>query len=662
MTILDGLNEQQRQVVLHDLGPLLVSATAGSGKTTALARRVAQLVAAGVDPRRILAVTFSVKAAKEMTDRLVRIGCNAVPIRTFHSLALTIVRTERPELSAWMIDDKDRYRICVKDAVSFRYMDWRHADVTHLLSYIARCKAAGASPSPTDAKAVAIATAMYKRCPTSSRDPSRCRQAYETAELIRHERQLLTFDDMLFEAWELFGRDDEARNRWAARFDYVLQDECQDENTVQHELGAYLARDHRNYMVVGDVAQSIYGFRGADPGTMIEFEKEWGARVIAMNTNYRCASSIVDVANRILGAMPVGTHLGVSMIAARPDQGRVQAVKYSDFDEEGEGVTERILESNEDGRDWKSHVVLYRTNAQSRGIEEALLKAGVPYVVLGGTNFYDRREVKDLLAYLRVAAGSGSFDDVKRSINTPFRFLGRAFIEGLQPAVCNGGPQVIADVKRYVLHQAQLQSRQRESALGWCDLVGGLAKIIEQGRANRSTSRDQPEELFARPHVLLEALVADLRYCDWLTRDEGAESPENNRVSNVRELIRAVGRFLTVDDLLKYIGDTRARVESAKRAHARSDVVTLCSIHRAKGLEWPVVFVLGCNEKILPHAHAEDFNEERRLFYVACTRAADVLQLSYVAKAAVSNRVLELKPSQFMVETGLVETSIAEAS
>lgn len=650
MTILTGLNEEQVEVVKHIAGPILVQATAGSGKTTALTRRIAYLVKCGIEPARILAVTFSVKAAREMSERLIKLGCIGVAIRTFHSLALLIVRAEQPHLAQWKIDDSERYRYCVKDAVSFKYMDWKQADVTHLQSYITRCKAAAAFP--TDPKAVAIAEALFQRRRDMSRDPKLCQQAYVTAETIRCERQLLTFDDMLLEAWRLLSTDEDARVRWAGQFDSVLQDELQDESYVQHHLASYLARDHRNYMVVGDVGQAIYSWRGSDPQLMLRFKDEWQARVVSMNRNYRSAKSIVALANKSIDAMPPSTHLGTKMIATRQETGSVRLTEYEDFDAEGEGVTEKILESHEDGRTWKAHVVLYRTNAQSRGVEEQLLSAAVPYVVLGGTNFYDRREVKDLLAYLRVAAGIGEFDDVKRSINTPFRYLGKAFIEGLESAIGLGGPFLLDSIKRY-LAVAKLQKRQLSSAMSWCQLVQGVSDIIRAGEESESPSRASLPEHMAKPATLLEGLVRDLKYSEWLTRDEGVESPENNRVSNVRELIRAAGRFPTVAKLLEYVDDTRKRAEKAKRESIQTDVVTLCSIHRAKGLEWSYVFVLGVNEKILPHAYAEDEHEERRLFYVACTRAADVLELSYVARAAVSNKVLDLKPSRFLTEAGL---------
>lgn len=657
MDLFEGLDEDQRVVALHGASPLLVAATAGAGKTTALTRRVAALIENGADPERILAVTFSSKAAREMTNRLAALGCTEARVGTFHSLALQIIRSELVELSRWKVDDTDRYRFCVKDAVSFKQMNWKDADITHLLSYIGLCKASGILPSNTE-MAVELAKRLARKKPTPAKDPRLCAQAYQMTELLRTERQLLTFDDMLLDCWRVLKTDESARARWASRWDHVLQDEAQDENLVQHEIAAALARDHRSYTVVGDLAQSIYGFRGADPTALMQFESEWQASVVRMGRNYRCGSKIVLAANNVLRSMREGTHLGVEMTAQRSEAGVVKVSQYIDFDAEGEGVTERILESHEDGRDWGAHVVLFRTNAQSRGLEEQLLGARVPYIVLGGTNFYQRREVMDLLAYLRVGAGIGTWNDVRRSINTPFRFLGKAFVDALENELEDEeSSQLVQTTREFSMITPSLQKRQRSSAQEWCRLVGQISGAIRSGAESASPSRDSGAEIAARPINLLESLVTDLRYNEWLTRDEGAESPENNRVSNVRELVRAAGRFATVPELLAYVDDTLARAAAAKRRSSGSDVVTLCSIHRSKGLEWPVVFVVGCNDKILPHAHADDLDEERRLFYVAITRAADVLELSYVCQAAVSTRVLELEPSRFLSEAQVLTTT-----
>lgn len=963
------LSEEQTRAVEHTSGPVVIAAGAGSGKTTVVTDRIGRLVRSGVDPERILATTFSVRAAREMSKRLSVLGCIGARIQTFHSLAYMILRNEDPRYESWNIDDSDRYRIVVKDTVGYRGMNWQGADVTYLLSFVGRCKAAGALAEPDNVEALLLAKRLYARKPTLQRNPQLCTTAYVMAEELRRERQILTFDDMLLEVWQLFARDEHARMRWASQFDYVIQDEClagdtpvllgdgtartirelvaekyagdvitwaptlgtvrrkvigwakkpglrpmvrvavrqlgflengqrmaettervryntrylvcteehpvwapergwvragmlavgdrvqvetdapyvpayanrvkhsdkgrsrlgelmraknesgacgqsgmsgrvvkrggngtgpseseaalldklgdgwvhnhvvptgrsskngpthykldvahperrvaievdgnshkardrrradtrkdeflqglgwtvirltnreswrvtddvlrelvpqcpapaevvsvepweakepwvydiaiddvhafyadgvlvhncQDENPVQHYIAEQLARDHQNYMIVGDTAQSIYGFRGADPASMLNFEREWAASVVRLNGNYRSGKSIIDLANSSLAAMPPDTHLGVELVARRDVDGKVTLTAYQNFDDEGEGIADHIMQAHADGLKWSEIVLLYRTNAQSRGPEESLLTAGIPYRVLGGVNFLDRREVRDLLAYVRVAMGVGKWDDVRRSLNSPFRFIGKSFLDGLEAVLGDEPADMVDEVRDFAKSTAGLQPRQRTAALTWCGIIEQLAAVIGEGERQETPTRGTPAELAARPATLLDGLVTDLKYSQWLTRDEGAESPENNRVSNVRELIRMATRFPTTRAFLDYAADILRRSKEAKITNTDKDVVTLCTIHRSKGLEWKLVFLLGCNEKILPHAACEDVNEERRLFYVAATRARDELSISYVRQAAVSDRLLDLEPSRFLAETKLVAREV----
>lgn len=679
--LLGGLNPEQLEVAQHDRGPLIVGAVAGSGKTTALVRRVGYLVQArGVGGDRILALTFSVKAAKEMNERLWKlVPDSGARIGTFHSLGFQFVREELRLDKDWEVDDRDRYRTVVKDALGFRGMKWDAADLTAVLQYIGLCKAMCA-PAATDS-ARDVAEEYYAEQPCGQRTPSLLAEAYFRAEELRQERRMLTYDDMLLETWKSLDGDPTIRARWAAKWDYVLQDECQDENLVQREIARMLAEPHGNYMVVGDPAQAIYGFRGSDPTGMLEFEAKWSARVVHMNRNYRSGRAIIKVANRVLESMSEGTHLGMTMQAERDYDGQVDVRHESDADSEAESVAQRMGELGADGTQWRDMVVLYRTNAQSRALEERLLGARIPYVVVGGTNFYDRKEVKDLVAYLRLAAGRGGWDDVRRCLNAPFRYLGRAFLDKVEMAgeSAETGESWTSIVRELADGAGGLQQRQRVSAHEWAELVEAMARAIDDHRkklaewqAAREGMTDaqmvkaglevprpnlpndddeiQTERFLAAPERLIENLLDETGYIKWLTRDEGTESPENNRVSNVRELVRAAGRFTTVDALLDYIDETvRASKASRGGEQEAPDRVTLMSIHRSKGLEWPAVFVVGCSEKILPHGRG-DLDEERRLFYVACTRARDYLHLSSVAAIGETGN---LPPSRFLAEAGL---------
>lgn len=660
--LLDKLNPEQANVVRHHLGPLLCVAIAGAGKTTALVRRIAYLfVEREVHPSRVLALTFSKKAADEMTTRLVGLlpgeVANEARVGTFHSLAHQFLREEMRDFRRWQTDDANRYRTVIKDVLGFKGMRWDSADLTVVEQFIGRCKANCALPGSE--QALERAEAFYKLVPCGQRMPRMLCEAYERAEIERRSRLLITFDDMLLEMWRLLGDDESTRARWASRWDFVLQDECQDENIVQREIVTMLARDHRNYMVVGDPAQAIYGFRGADPSGILKFQGEWDATRFELHRNYRSGDAIVAAANGILRAMDAGTTLGVEITAERGVPGVVDLRAYADADAEAEGVVSAIRELQADGRAWKDQVCLYRTNAQSRALEEQCLAARIPYVVIGGTNFYDRKEVKDVLAYLRLAAGRGTFDDVRRSINAPFRFLGREFVAKVEEAAERArrdreGISWTEIVRELAQGAGRLQARQRESAWAWCDLVDEMSRQIVAGRALMEADPIQGALNAPRPGAMIDGLLMQTDYVKWLTRDEGAESPENNRVSNIRELVRASERFNTIDGLLDYIAETLEAAERARQGEEGVDRVTLMSIHRSKGLEWPVVFIVGMNEKILPHAKCEDMNEERRLAYVAMTRARDVLQVSYCSRAAIGPKVVDLSASRFLVEAGLV--------
>ena len=662
-SLLDGLNPEQAAVVLHHTGPIQVKAGAGSGKTHALVHRIAYLIAGrSENPAEICAVTFSKKAADEMNSRLKGLGITTARVGTWHSLALQIIREERPDLASWDIDSRDRFRGIVKSVLGFRGMKWETADLSGVCNFISLCKA-DLAESGTEAAKV-IAQRLWEATPCGQTNPVLLCEAYERAEREVQARQLLTFDSMLILAWRTLVDDPEAMTRWSDRFKFVLQDEAQDSNRAQAELAAILAKGHGNYMIVGDPAQSIYGFRGAAPERFMDFPEVYpGTVVIAMSRNYRSGSEIIAAANLSAESMKKGTSLGVDMTPERELSGQVTVTRYHEADEEGEAVVTQFQAANADGTSWRDMAVLYRTNAQSRGVEEACLRARIPYVVIGGTNFYDRREVKDLLAYLRVASGRGGFDAIRRSINSPFRFLGKAFQDKIREDFVEGDPA--PEQVRGTSARAGIWSKQRTAVEEWGGLIDTLTRSIERvASAKKSleagnapeldTGRVQgDDELRAHmPAALLEKIIAEVGYMRYLTRDEGAETTENNRVSNVRELVRAAERFQTTGELLDYVDQTIRDAANAKSG--KGDRVTLCSLHRSKGLEWSQVAVIGCNEKILPHGRATDIEEERRLFYVGATRARDALLMTCVDVAAFGANVVDLEPSRFLEEAGLM--------
>jgi len=647
-----NMNPEQVEVIAHDDGPIKVDAGAGSGKTRALVHRIARLVHdKGVDPSRIMAVTFSKKAADEMNKRLRDLGVTTDAVGTWHAWCLRVLKEDRTEWAGWQVDESDRARFVLKDVLGYKYMDWKDADLGKVRRFIGWCKAHLWTPDHVEAM-------DFARTEFGPFNGRRAIEAFNTYNIMLNERGLLTFDDFLVFCHKHFASDDYNRARWAAKYDYCLQDEVQDENWAQKTLMAMLVAEHMNIMVVGDVAQSIYGFRGSKPDYLAQFEQEFaGAKIVNMRRNYRSGDRIVDVANKIIQP---GEFRGPDMIAERGVEGQVLCTRYVDFDEEARAFADWCVANViENGGTWADSTALFRTNAQSRALEEALLSKKIPYIVVGGASFYERREVKDLLAYLRIAADMDrEGDSVKRCINAPFRYLGAKFVEKVTDRAVASRPQNAAQWTNVIMEVAEserIQQRQKSSAREWCDIIAHLHREMypEQYdiRGEDGLSTKKP----AKPSDMLNDVIHRTRYLDWLQKEEGEESIESSHAANVRELVRVAERFATVQELITYIEEQIASSKKQRKdGQAGGNTVLLMSIHRSKGLEWPRVWVVGCNEGILPHRMG-DPEEERRLAYVAATRARDALMLSYVQNAATRAGVKKLDPAGFLSDAGLVE-------
>jgi len=638
-----SLNPEQAAAAAHVEGPAIVNSLAGTGKTETITSRIVALVEAGVDPARILAVTFSRAGGEAMNTRLrKRLGKTAARVGTFHSLALEILRAEVPEYAKWDIKD-GAYRMCIKTAVGWEEMGWKEADVSVCEQYVSLCMCALAMPGTP--AALKVAEDLYARRKKSDAIPKHLMRMYERAEEIRKDRQFLTFDVVLAEATLLLLEDEGVRRRVASRWDYVIADEQQDSNKAQNLIGRLLAELHRNLMVVGDEFQRIYGWRGAEVESLVGLKTEWGAKTYTLFRNYRCGDSILAAANMMLKSMGATSFLK----GERGVNGVVTGTLFFDFDAEARSIAGRIADSR-GVRKLSDYAVLYRTAAQSRALEEAFLAARIPYRITSGTNFYERTEVADLLSYLRVIAPLGDPMASLRCLNRPFRFLGKAFLSRVEAALGAAGSGDPVATVRAVSQQPGVQSRQAESAESWCVLVAACRARMEKA----ASSPSEVVRLEGSPASILEHILTRTDYVKWLTREEGDESVENSRVSNVRELVRVATKFETVSDFLAFIDETIAAAKEAARTNAEVDAVTLSTVHRAKGLEWPVVFVIGVNAGILPHARAEDPSEEGRLYYVALTRARDELHVSAVRSAVVSGKVRPLTPSHFLGLSGIV--------
>jgi len=634
-----GMNPEQLDAINHDNGPCRVMASPGSGKTRAVVHRIARMVIRdGVDPDQILAVTFSKKAAIEMQVRCATLGVSDARIGTWHSLCLQILREDCTKWATWEVDEKDRARSILKEIIGYRGMDWKEVDFGKLRAFIGLCKANLYAPDSEGALELAQKSFGFQA--------NLALEAFSRFQHAIEEAHLLTFDDYLVFVVEHLS-DETNRARWASKWTHVIQDEAQDANRAQKVIGELLARDHRNYMVVGDPAQSIYSFRGSSPSFFLAFVDDWsGAKDVILKRNYRSGSSIVDVVNAAI--RPSKTRLPEDMLGAREERGSVALVRTNDFDHEASECAAWIEGGIQNGAAPSDYCVLYRTNAQSRAVEEKLLERKIPYVVVGGVSFYERKEVRDLLAYLTLAAGhDDDHDAVRRCINAPFRFLGSAFVARVSAHV-ESGSSALAAVDA-AAGEAGVQARQRASAADWASLITEAAEDIKRN---------------ARPAKILNRIIERTKYITWLEHEEGAESPESSPASNVRELVRVADRFATVPDLLDFIEKTMKAAKKQRRdEQAGGERVLLMSIHRSKGLEWPNVWLIGANEKVLPHAAATDIDEERRLFYVATSRARDSLVVSFVSSMATRAGISTATPSRFLLDAfGREHIDVANSS
>ena len=654
--ILDGLNPEQKKAVVHDRGPLLVASVAGSGKTTCLVRRVAYLtVVRDIPPTRILAASFSRDAATELNKRLTAtIGESDARIGTLHSVARQIWLSERPKYQRWRLDDREWYRSHLKHAVGFRGLKLPKADVSKISLFVTLCKANLLRPDNPETAKFAEQYVAYNR---KFMPPGRLVQAYQYAEMLREEALQYTFDDMMLEGTALLLSNEDIRQKWANNWDYVMIDEGQDLNFCQIATCECLARNHRNFMIIGDPAQTVYGFRGAFPQKLLEFERTWGANVIGMHRNYRSGHNIIALANNSLDAMSPTTRLPVSMTPELGHQGDIHLADTENFDTEGQAVGESIAGILENGGKRSDIIVTYRTNAQSRAVEEYLIQHRIPYRILGGGSFYERKEVRGLLNYLRAAEGRARPDEVASTLQTPFRYMSTEHLSlvrntvdsfrarhGMVPLDFREMANNIAD--NHIRHK-----KQKRAMSDWGKLLNEVVHAIHHGWIIEA---DWTPERSDDPFFLLSHIANETDYFQWLEDEEGEESTDNNRASNAREFIRSTQRFNTVKDLLDYVDETiRAARDQAR--NKTPDKVTLSSIHKAKGMEYDTVFLIGANEKILPHYKTHDIEEERRLFYVAVTRAKKTLIISHVKTACTSRGILDMGPSRFLFEGGLLQ-------
>ncbi|MFL5576782.1 MAG: ATP-dependent helicase [Gemmatimonadaceae bacterium] len=634
---LDGLNPAQREAVLHFEGPLLVIAGAGSGKTRVLTTRIARLIEHhGVDPRQILAVTFTNKAAGEMRERIARILGHepaGMWVGTFHAIGARMLRS-----AAHLVGRTPNFTIYDEDdalAVVKRLME------KHKLSPKERPpKAIHASIS--DAKNALVSPGEYEAL---AMDPHAKAVAlvYKDLEPTLRQANAVTFDDLLVLPVQVLREHPPVLESYRQRFRFVLVDEYQDTNVAQYQLVKLLGGAHGNVLVVGDDDQSIYGWRGADIRNILHFEKDFpSARVVRLEENYRSTPEILDLANVAISAN--AERRGKTLRATRPSGERVTAVATLDERDEADFVAEEIQtrRSSSSRLLLRDFAILYRTNSQSRALEEAMRRRALPYRLVGAVRFYDRREIRDLMAYLKLIANPADNEAFRRAVAVPKRGLGETTVEALAERADAAGVPLLAAAARPEL-VAGLRPAARAALADFSALVHRL----------RERARD------AAVDELLRELIDAIKYGDYL-RAEGPESAE--RLDNVRELINGAGEQVADEGgevgltPLDHFLQKATLVAGIDGLDPNADAVTMMTMHNAKGLEFPVVFVTGLEEGLFPLSRAiydgdpKLLEEERRLFYVGITRAERKLFLTHAESRRRNGETLPSQPSSFLRE------------
>ena len=644
MNLLDDLNPQQREAVTTTEGPVLILAGAGTGKTRVITYRIAYLVEQGVPGQSILAVTFTNKAADQMRERVATLlestGGNAGDpwISTFHSFCVRLLRREAPRLGLSrnfaIYDDEDQLA-AIKSIVIAAGSDPSNERPREILSQISYAKNHGIT-------AEAAAANAY--------DPMSQKQAryYAAYEKFLKQSGALDFDDLLIRATEVLRDFPEARLAWQQRFRYLHVDEYQDTNRVQYQLLRLLAGEHPNLCVVGDEDQSIYRWRGAEVRNILRFTEDFpDAKVLRIEQNYRSRQKILDAAGAVVARNK--NRIGKQMAATRGEGSNLKFYEARDARGEAEYVAEKVADLARE--DSAAHLaVLYRTNAQSRSLEEAFRARGLRYRLMGGFSFYQRAEIKDALAYVRMAMFPDDDIALLRVLNTPPRGIGKTTVEALRGVARQNGGSLWSAVRQTV---GAGGSRALAPLRGFQELIEQLAAKL-------------PE---LPPHQFMAFVLETTGYLDMLRQRDDAE--DIARAENLTELVNAVSEAADRGESLTDFLDRSALVSDADQFDERA-LITLLTLHTAKGLEFDHVFLTGLEEGVFPHNRSlhepEEIEEERRLCYVGMTRAKETLTLTRAVYRRLygSERLQASAPSRFLSEipNELVDTaegSLAEA-
>jgi DNA helicase II / ATP-dependent DNA helicase PcrA len=638
MSILDELNPAQREAAATVEGPLLVLAGAGSGKTRVLTYRIAYLIQEmGVEPWQILAVTFTNKAAGEMRERVEKlVGDMArdIWIGTFHSICARFLRVEAENFGlerSFSIYDEDDRRAAIRRVFESHKIDDKDLTPRSVIAQISRAKNAMLDPASFAAEA--------------GEAPNRklIAELYTAYEADLRRNNALDFDDLLVETVRQFDNHPEILDKYQRRFHFSLVDEYQDTNRPQYMLCRQLAAHHRNFCVVGDDDQSIYQFRGADLRNILDFERDYpDAKTVRLEQNYRSTARILEAANQVIANNK--DRKGKKLWTDGPDGELIELVQCDTDRREARFVVETLKRQvGSGGFSPGDAAILYRTNAQSRSLEEELQRSGMPYTIVGSTRFYERREIKDLLAYLRILTNPADDIGLRRVINMPRRGIGDTSLDHLQRYALNNGLNLFSAMG--FLEQVEgLNARAQKHMGEFKAIIDELAAVKDE-----LTLPELGQRLFERSGY--QQMLID------------ENSPEAEaRAQNVEQLIAFMTEFsetrdeATLDSFLEEV----ALMSPMDEAGDTSRMITLMTLHSAKGLEYPLVFMCGMEENLFPTARAVEesrsrqnpqaIEEERRLCYVGITRARQRLYLTYANRRYAYGNMIDCEPSRFLQE------------
>src|ERR1043165_3442302 len=640
---LKGLNDQQKEAVEHINGPLMIVAGAGSGKTKVLTTRIAHLMNKGVDAFNILALTFTNKAAAEMKERVEKALGNTearnLYIGTFHSVFARILRAEATRLgypSNFTIYDTDDAKSVIKGIVKDMNLDDKHYKAAYIYNRISAAKNSLVDP------------ATYKQDPQIQQEDARTTRPligdiYEAYAKRCFKNGAMDFDDLLFKMYVLLTNFPEALAKYQGRFHYILIDEYQDTNLAQYAIIKMLGARHENICVVGDDAQSIYSFRGATVQNILQFQDDYeDVKVVKLEQNYRSTQAILNVANTVIGNNK--NQIPKNLWTDKETGEKIRLVRTLTDNDEGkfvaDAITEMKLRNHYPNKDF---VVLYRTNAQSRSFEESLRRMNIPYRLIGGVSFYQRKEIKDFLAYLRVVVNPQDEEMLKRIINYPVRGIGKNSIDKIQLAAGQSN-KTFWDVLQFP-EMNGIRGAGATAIENFVTMIKAFQTMLAKGNAY--------DMAFAVGKQT--GLVAELY------NDKSVEGLA--RYENVQELLNSIKEFtetpdeegeLTDKSLGAYLQQITLLTDADKDDDENADVVRLMTIHAAKGLEFPCVFSVGLEENLFPSSMSmydrNDLEEERRLFYVAVTRAKERLWVTYANSRYRFGSLVQNEPSRFVDE------------